>query len=442
MRRWAVGVSVLALVLSACGGDDPVDSALPTPTDTAIPGLPTPTESEPTESDPTVTDSPGPTDTETAGPRPTPSPTPSPTPGPTPSPTPSVTPSPTSPPGPPALSSVTVSWHQVGSGFAAPVQVLADPRDGAVLVVEQPGRIRTLSGATRLDIRNRVTSGGERGLLGAAFHPSAQRLFVHYSGADGQTVLSQFPVTSSQIVNNETVLLTVPQPRANHNGGSLLFAPDGSLVLALGDGGGGGDPFNQGQDTSTPLAGLLRMDVDSTPGQARPHRDNPFLDGPAPELWVYGLRNPWRIAFDSQWVYIADVGQSEIEEVSVVRWASAGGSNFGWPILEGSRCYRESNCNASGTVLPVVEHTHGQGVCSIIGGVVIPTGHATGLGGAYVYSDLCDARLWGLRMGASPEASLISGGGMAGRPLGFGIGPAGQVYVGTDGGQILELRRG
>jgi glucose/arabinose dehydrogenase len=428
VRRWAIGMTALALVLSGCGGDDPEDTALPTPTDTTTPGLATPTEDDPT--DPGITETPTPVGTETASPTPSPTPTPSPSPSPTP------------PAGPPPLASVTVSWHPVGSGFQEPLQVLADPRDNAVLIVEQPGRIRTLSGATRLDIRNRVTSGGERGLLGVAFHPNGQRLFVHYTGADNQTVLSQFPVGSSGIADNETVLLTVPQPRANHNGGSLLFAPDGSLVLALGDGGGAGDPFDQGQDTTTLLGGLLRLDVDSAPGQARPHPDNPFLDGPAPELWVYGLRNPWRIAFDSQWLYIADVGQNEVEEVSVVRWASAAGANFGWPILEGSRCYREPNCNPSGTVLPVVEHAHDQGVCSIIGGVVVPTGHPTGLGGAYVYSDLCDARLWGLRMGASPDASLITGGALAGRPLGFGTGPAGQVYVATDRGEVLELRRG
>jgi len=405
VRRWTVGMSVLVLLLSACGGDDP--TATPTPTDAA-----------PTETAPAATETPTPGGTDTASPTPTPSPDPAP------------------------LDSITVSWQQVGSGFDWPLQVLTDPRDGAVLVVELPGRIRTLSGDTRLDLRDRVTSGGERGLLGIAFHPDEQRLFVHYTGDDNQTVLSEFPVTSSQIVDDETVLLTVPQPRANHNGGSLLFAPDGSLVLALGDGGGAGDPFDQGQDTTTLLGGLLRMDVDSAPGQARPHPDNPFLDGPAPELWVYGLRNPWRIAFDAQWVYIADVGQNEVEEVSVVQWDAAAGSNFGWPILEGSRCYRQANCDPSGTVLPVVEHTHDEGVCSIIGGVVVPSGHPTGLSGAYVYSDLCDARLWGLRMGSPPDASLIAGGDFSGRPLGFGTGPAGQVYVGTDRGEILELQPG
>lgn len=337
------------------------------------------------------------------------------------------------------LDQVAVSWEAVGSGFSGPLQVLTDPRDGTTLVVEQVGRVRTLSGETVLDLTDRVTTeGSEQGLLGVAFHPDGGRLFVHYSGEDGRTVLSEFPVDGGLSPADETVLLTEPQPAANHNGGALLFTPDGALVLALGDGGAAGDRFDNGQDTDTRKGGLLRLDV-STPGQVAPHPDNPFLDGGAPELWAYGLRNPWRVDVDADHWYVADVGQDAVEEVSVVPRGEIGGANFGWPILEGSQCFRDEDCDPSGTVLPEVELHHTDGVCSLIGGVLVPAGHPTGLGDAFLYSDLCDTQLRALRTGGASDV-VVAGGQLPGSPLGFGRGADGQVWVGTVDGEVLELR--
>lgn len=341
------------------------------------------------------------------------------------------------------LSEASATWATVGEGFEGPVQVLDGPA-GAVLVVEQTGRVRTLSGDPWLDLRDRVTAGGERGLLGVAVAPDGGTAFVHYSGADGRTVLSRFPVADGAVdASDEEVLLEVAQPAANHNGGSLLFDPEGFLVLALGDGGAAGDRFDNGQDTSTLLGALLRFDVSD--GGFAPAPDNPFVDGGGAEaLWAYGLRNPWRVAFDDVGrLYVADVGQDAIEEVSVVPYAEVAGANYGWPILEGSACYRSEGCDASGTVPPVAELRHADGACSIIGGVVVPDGHPTGLGGAYLYSDLCDTRLRALRVtGDGVEQAVVAGAELPASPLGFGTGEDGEVWVGTTDGQVRELRGG
>ena len=333
-------------------------------------------------------------------------------------------------------------WQQVGGGFEGPVQVLPIPGVGTV-VVEQVGRLRTLDGTTVLDLTDRVTSGGERGLLGAAVHPDGGRLFVHYSGSDGHTVVSSFPLAGGDVdVGEERVLFEHDQPAANHNGGALLFDPDGALVLALGDGGGAGDQFDNGQDPGTQLGALLRFDADGD-GLA-PADGNPFLDGGGdPAVWAYGLRNPWRIAFDDDHLYVADVGQDAYEEVDVVARDEVAGANFGWPILEGTTCYREADCDPSGTIRPVAELRHADGACSIIGGVVVPSGHASGLGGAFLYSDLCDTQLRALRTdGDQVETAVVDGAALPASPLGFGTGDEGQVWVGLQDGRVLELRPG
>lgn len=401
---------VAGLVLAACQTEQPpraTDPATAAPTEPAAP-----TESAPATSREVTPSSPG-TDLPTS-------------------------PAPTLP----ALDQVTVRWEVVGDGFDNPLQVLTDPRDGATLVVEQPGRVTALDGQVVLDLTDRVTTGSERGLLGVAFHPDGQRVFVHYSGADGQTVLSQFPVAAELDPAAERVLLTEPQPAANHNGGALLFDPDGALLLGLGDGGGGGDQFGNGQDTSTRKGGILRLDVDTEPGRAHPAAGNPFADGGAPELWVYGLRNPWRIAVEDDWLYIADVGQDAVEEVTVVRRDRVAGANFGWPRLEGRNCFAEAPCTTDGTVAPQVELFHDQGACSIIGGVLVPPGATVAdLAGAYLFSDLCDTRLRALRVAPDGDvtSAVLDGADVPGSPLGFGVGPDGEVMVGTRDGQVLSL---
>jgi glucose/arabinose dehydrogenase len=340
----------------------------------------------------------------------------------------------------PPLTEAAAAWEVVGEGYEGPVQVLPAP-DGRILVVEQVGRLRTLGAAeVVLDLTDRVTVGGERGLLGATFHPDRDRLFVHYSGTDGRTVVSSFPVEDGAVdAGDESILFEHAQPASNHNGGALLFDPDGRLVLALGDGGGAGDRFGNGQDPGTDLGALLRFDADGP--TLVPAPDNPFVDGGgAPTVWAYGLRNPWRVAFDDERLYVADVGQDAVEEVSVVARDEVAGANFGWPILEGTTCYRSADCDPSGTVRPVAELRHADGACSIIGGVVVPEGHPTGLGGAYLYSDLCDTTLRALRVAdGDVESAAIGGAQVPDAPLGFGVGPDGQVWVGTRSGRVLEL---
>lgn len=345
---------------------------------------------------------------------------------------------------PAPLARARATWQVVGEGFEGPLQVVDDPRGGPPLVVEQVGRVTPLDGSTPvLDLTDRVTAGGERGLLGVAFHPEGDRLFVHYSGDEGQTVLSSFPVDDGPLdAAAEQVLLTVAQPAANHNGGALLFDPEGRLVLGLGDGGGAGDQFGHGQDPGTLLGTLLRFDVGAEPGAPlAPAPGNPFVDGGgAPEVWAHGLRNPWRIAFDDTHLYVADVGQDAVEEVSVVARGDVAGANFGWPVLEGGQCYQQPNCDAEGMVMPSAVLRHEDGACSIIGGVVVPEGHPTGLGGAYLFSDLCDTRLHALREGDDgAEVAAIEGAQLPASPLGFGAGASGQVWVGTQDGQVLEL---
>ena len=400
---------VLLLLTAGCSGDDAAPAAPATPTETA-PATPTAPDPSPSTSPPS--------------PRPTSAPT-------------------TEEPPPAALplDEVTASWQVVGDGFEGPLQVLEDPRDGRVLVVEQVGRVSTLDGDVALDLTDRVSSGGERGLLGVAFHPDGDRLFVHYSGDDGQTVLSSFPADGVLDPAQETVLLEVDQPAGNHNGGALLFDRDGALILALGDGGGAGDQFGNGQDPGTLLGTLLRLDVDADPEGVAPFRGNPFVDGGGdPLVWTYGLRNPWRIAYDADRLYVTDVGQDAVEEVSVVDRGAIAGANFGWPILEGSVCFQQADCDPSGTVPPVVELRHEDGACSIIGGVVVPDGHPTGLGGAFLFSDLCDTSLRALRVdGDAVETRVVEGAVVPSSPLGFGTGSTGQVWVGTADGEVLEL---
>lgn len=292
----------------------------------------------------------------------------------------------------PDASAARIRLTEVGSGFEQPVALVVSPGDGELLVVEQPGRLTTLDGDVRLDLEELTLFGGERGLLDAEAHPDGGRIFVHHSGRDGATILAEYPVASDGSIDagGRVVLFTTPQPAANHNGGSIAFAPDGTLVLALGDGGRAGDAFDQAQDTTTPLGGLLRFDV-STPGEARPAAGNPF---PEPRLWMYGLRNPWRIAFDGDRLFVADVGQDAVEEVSVVA-ADAVGANFGWPSKEGDTCFAESPCEGD-FVPPIVTEDHADGSCSITGGIVHRGSAVPELVGTYLYSDVCGGYLRGV----------------------------------------------
>lgn len=348
----------------------------------------------------------------------------------------------------PRLPAQEISLELLTEGLSGPVDIQS-ARDGSnrLFVIEQPGRIRVIrNGQLRnqpfLDIQDRVVSGGERGLLGLAFAPGyaqSGRFYVNYTGAGGHTVISLFTVTADPDVadaGSEVVLLTINQPFANHNGGQLQFG-NGGLYIAVGDGGSGGDPNNNGQRLDTLLGKLLRVNVESQPGTLKIPGNNPFVNTPDArgEIWAYGLRNPWRFSFDRETgeLWIADVGQSNFEEVNRSGGSSAG-LNYGWRRMEGLQCY-EPNCSQDGLTLPVRVYSHSQG-CSVTGGYVYRGGQFPGLRGTYIYGDYCSGRIWGLspqnqnRLLLDSDLTITT----------FGQDDAGEIYV-ADGlaGRVYRI---
>lgn len=349
-------------------------------------------------------------------------------------------------------------WPQIGlqkvvDGLERPLYVThAGDGSGRLYILEQPGRVRVLEDGRLLetpflDLTDRVLSrGNEQGLLGLAFSPDFREsgiFYIHYTGRpDGRTVLSRFRLRDGDPrrgdAASEEVLLTVEQPYANHNGGALLFGPDGYLYLALGDGGSAGDPENRAQNLDSLLGKILRLDV-SQPGPYRIPPDNPFVGGQGrEEIWAYGLRNPWRISFDRATgdLYIADVGQNAIEEVNFQPAGSPGGENYGWRVWEGSRRYAQGE--APGAVFPVAEYTHAEGGCSITGGYVYRGQAIPALVGIYLYGDYCTGYIWGLKQqdgqwqtGWLLDTSL--------NITSFGEDEAGEVYVVDRGGAIYRV---
>ena len=351
---------------------------------------------------------------------------------------------------------VKVALAPIATGLDSPLWVIGDG-SGRLFVVEQPGRIRIVAdGAAKdppfLDISDRVTSGGERGLLGlafpAGFGTSNPRFYVHYSGADGATTLSEFSLAAGSTDRadpaSERVLLTEPQPYPNHNGGWIGFDPTGMLLLALGDGGSGGDPENRASDLGSPLGKILRIDVTTT-SDGRQYgipADNPFVGraGARPDILYYGLRNPFRDAFDPATgdLWIGDVGQNAWEEIDVAP-AGAKGLDFGWRRWEGRHCYDPpTGCDPSGVTQPVVEYSHGEG-CSVIGGVVYHGAAIPALRGAYLFSDYCSGTLWAIDAGVAdqqtPRVLLQTGASVSS----VSTGDDGEVYLTDLRGQVLRL---
>jgi glucose/arabinose dehydrogenase len=306
---------------------------------------------------------------------------------------------------------VAISLVPVATGLANAVSV-ARPADGSgrFFIVLQTGQIVVYDG-TRvlprpfLDISNRVSCCGEQGLLGLAFHPNYARngyFYVDYTNRKGNTVVARYAVSrfSPNVANarSATTVLTVDQPYANHNGGQLQFGPDGYLYIGLGDGGSEGDPQNNGQSLGTLLGKILRIDVDAGSPYAIPP-DNPFVGvgGARGEIWAYGLRNPWRFSFDrlAGDLFIADVGQDELEEIDFQLASSAGGENYGWRLMEGTNCYNPpTDCNPGGLTLPVLEYDHSQG-CAVIGGYRYRGAQIPALYGQYLFADYCSGVIWG-----------------------------------------------
>lgn len=298
--------------------------------------------------------------------------------------------------------------------FNAPVDIQIAP-DGSkrMFVVEQGGTIKVFqnskdvaSASTFLDIKNKVTSGGERGLLGLAFHPDFKTngyFYVNYTtGTPLKTVIARYKAespTSNTASSSETILLTFSQPFDNHNGGSLLFGKDGFLYIAVGDGGSGGDPNNYSQNKKSPLGKILRIDVNSTTkGNYGIPADNPFVgntEGNQEEIFAYGLRNPWKMSFDteSNQLFAADVGQNKREEINLI----TNGGNYGWRLKEGVDCYNPaSNCDQTGLIEPIHDYDHTNDDKSITGGYIYRGESVKALKGRYIYGDFVSGRIWAL----------------------------------------------
>lgn len=356
------------------------------------------------------------------------------------------------------------------TGLSSPTVGTAPLGDAERLfVAERGGQIQIVKAGAKLaqpflNISDRIAAGGERGLLGLAFHPNYAtngRFFVHYSGngktaPTGDTVISEFSA-SGDIADDtsEKVLLTVPQPEGNHNGGSIEFRPGdgGRLYIALGDGGGAGDVHGtdgNGQNLDTLLGKILRIDVDAAPAGGLKYAipaGNMSGAGTRAELWSYGLRNPWKTTFDvcTGDMYIGDVGQGKIEEIDVEPAGSASGTNWGWRVMEGSSCYEGTSCDKSGKKLPVAEYTHAKG-CSVTGGYVYRGSKIPGLRGVYIYADYCSGNFWRLTFNgttavdASEITSDINPGTALKNISSFGQDGVGEVYVfGLNNGTVYRI---
>ncbi|MBI4444730.1 MAG: PQQ-dependent sugar dehydrogenase [Acidobacteria bacterium] len=353
-----------------------------------------------------------------------------------------------------AFSAPAVRLAPVVSGLVNPVYVThSGDQTSRLFIVEQAGRIlihhnEVLLSPPFLDIRDKVNSGGEKGLLGLAFHPdfrNNRRFFVNYTRLDGsqlRTIIAEYQASLSdanRAEGTEKVLLEVNQPFSNHNGGHLAFGPDGFLYVALGDGGSGGDPQGNAQNLGALLGKILRIDVNESVPYAIPP-NNPFARtaGARPEIWAYGLRNPWRFSFDKEGgrLFAADVGQNSWEEIDLI----VRGGNYGWNIMEGAHCFPSTtSCNRAGLILPISEYGRSEGI-SVTGGYVYRGTQNTELRGKYIFGDYGSGRIWALEQRPSGEwnrTELLR----AGFPISsFGEDEAGEIYVADHSGAIFKMQ--
>jgi glucose/arabinose dehydrogenase len=353
---------------------------------------------------------------------------------------------------------VSVGLSLVKSGFVDPVLV-TNAGDGRsrLFVVEQAGRIRIIDGGTVLatpflDLRGAITSGGERGLLGLAFHPNFAThpyIYVNFTDRNGNTAINRYRVSvDPNVVDRATGvrILTISQPYANHNGGNLAFGPDGYLYIGMGDGGSAGDPGGRAQNLRSLLGKMLRIDVDHTSGTKhyRSPATNPYVGKTGlDEIWSRGLRNPWRWSFDAPTgqLWIGDVGQGRWEEIDRslrVGTSPAGrATNYGWNVMEGRACFKPATgCSTSGKKLPLVTYGHsvaGADNCSVTGGFVYRGSAYPALVGGYVFGDFCSGRIWLLSAMTSTPATVALVRGATASPhlaiSSFGRDEAGELYV-------------
>lgn len=344
--------------------------------------------------------------------------------------------------------------------FTGAVGIYSSPDNtGRLFVLEQNGIIKVFqndssssAAKTFLDITGKVTGGGEKGLLGLAFHPDFKSngyFYLDYTTTNNgrlQTHISRFKVSASNQDSADTmseqVLITQDQPYENHNGGQLAFGPDNYLYIAFGDGGSGGDPDGNGQNRQVLLGKILRIDVDNTRGSLNYSipPDNPFINnsnGYREEVFAYGLRNPWRFSFDSltNILWCADVGQGTREEIDLIE----NGKNYGWNIMEGKHCYNSGSCNSTGLTLPVWEYDHSDGNCSVTGGFVYHGSRVPELQGKYIFGDYCSRKISALTLNPGNDTSATILDTAAANITSFGTDSNEELYVVCANGKIYTF---
>ncbi len=352
--------------------------------------------------------------------------------------------------------STSLKLQTVTSNLTSPVFLTALRGDAnRLFVVEQGGTIKILDRATGsvlstfLNLTG-ITSGEERGLLGLAFDPNYNangRFYIHYTDANGAITVARFSISATNANSadpaSQVVLVSIPHPTfANHNGGMLAFGPDGCLYAAIGDGGSTGDPNNNAQNIRSRLGKILRIDP-STGTACTSGTVNPFvLSGGDQLVWSYGLRNPWRFAFDGNDLYIGDVGQGTREEVNVSVGSNAGrGLNYGWRLMEGSACFNpSSNCNNGGLTLPIVEYAHDNGACSITGGYVYRGQVVPAIQGTYFYADFCAGFVRSFRFNNGVVIERTEWPLLAAPAItSFGQDGLGELYITTQSGSVFRI---
>jgi glucose/arabinose dehydrogenase len=475
--RLALLAAVTAIALAACGSSTPSPSASASPTaggqSTTAPPASSPAAPKPTPTaNPSSSATPAPpapsaTPTTSATPAATTSPTPTPAPA-SPSPTAAASCDASSVPGPTPSAGTAgtpgnppaIALRTIAAGLRSPID-LVSPGDGTdrLFIVEQGGTIGIIEDGALLeqpflDLTSIITSGGERGLLGLAFHPQYRcngRFFVNYTDLSGDTVVAEYRVSrgSPDRADRDAVarLLHIDQPFANHNGGDLTFGPDGLLYVGMGDGGSGGDPRGNAQRLDTLLGKMLRVDVD------HPSDGNAYgipagncsgcPDGALPEIYAYGLRNPWRYTFDRATgdLWIGDVGQNRYEEIDHVTASGGSGANFGWNLMEGRHCFPSgSGCNQSGLTLPIAEYDHSGADCSVTGGYVYRGAAIPRLVGTYLFADYCSGNFRSLDATALSPADVRVLLDTSRNITSFGEDDGGELYVTDVGaGEILKI---
>ena len=348
------------------------------------------------------------------------------------------------------------------ASVSQPTAMAVRPNDDAIYVAEKRGRVRRVPrgqtgnpGAAEsgpvLDLSGEVSTGSEQGLLGLTFSPDGSKLYVDYTDRAGDTRVVEYQFRDGRAdANSARQLLFVEQPFANHNGGQILFGPDGKLYIALGDGGSRNDPDNRAQNLGDLLGKILR--IDPQPSGGSPYTvppDNPFVgrSGARGEIWMYGLRNPWRFTWDRQTkdLWIADVGQNRLEEIDFLAAGSPAGANFGWPLLEGTAGLKGSNPPRG--ILPIHEYGRDDG-CSVTGGYVYRGSRVPSLRGVYVFGDACTGTVWGLTQSGGQMTGqqglnldgLSDATGSSGFSISsFGEDAAGELYLLSLGGGVYRF---